>query len=60
VRVTYGRDSQHDVSTEGANVAEGLNLPAGRAGVLPCQYLEQAITTHVIDAGRFTIPRENV
>jgi len=28
--------------------------------VLPCQYLERAIAARVIDAGRFTIPDENV
>ena len=37
-----------------------LELPAGRTGVLPCQYLERAIAARVIDAGRFTIPDENV
>ena len=31
-----------------------------RNGVLPCQYLERAIAARVIDAGRFTIPEENV
>ena len=34
-----------------------LVLPEDRIGVLPCQYLEQAIAARVIDAGRFTIPR---
>src|SRR6478736_7999496 len=29
-------------------------------GVLPCQYLERAIAARVVDAGRFTIPDENV
>src|SRR6478736_9509889 len=29
-------------------------------GVLPCQYLERAIAARVVDAGRFTIPAENV
>src|SRR6058998_2464621 len=29
-------------------------------GVLPYQYLERAIAARVIDAGRFTIPEENV
>src|SRR5438445_9298544 len=29
-------------------------------GVLPCQYLERAIAARVIDAGRFTIPHDNV
>jgi dCTP deaminase len=38
----------------------GLALPSGRRGVLPCQYLEQAIATRVIHADRFTIPDENV
>ncbi len=37
-----------------------LELPADRTGVLPCQYLERAIAARVIDAGRFTIPEENV
>ncbi|HUI48516.1 MAG TPA: 2'-deoxycytidine 5'-triphosphate deaminase [Acidimicrobiia bacterium] len=37
-----------------------LDLPLYRKGVLPCQYLERAIDAKVIDAGRFTIPRENV
>ena len=37
-----------------------FELPAGRTGVLPCQYLEAAIAAKVIDAGRFTIPEENV
>ena len=37
-----------------------LELPAGRTGVFPCQYLERAIAARVIDAGRFTIPDENV
>jgi dCTP deaminase len=37
-----------------------LELPAGRSGVLPCQYLERAIAARVITADRFTIPDENV
>jgi dCTP deaminase len=37
-----------------------LVLPADRTGVLPCQYLERAIAARVIDAGRFTIPEQNV
>ncbi len=37
-----------------------LELPPDLAGVLPCQYLERAIAERVIDAGRFTIPEENV
>ena len=37
-----------------------LELPLYRTGVLPCQYIERAIAAGVIDAGRFTIPPENV
>jgi len=37
-----------------------LVLPSDRVGVLPCQYLEQAIRARVINAGPFTIPDENV
>jgi len=37
-----------------------LDLPLYRKGVLPCQHLERAIGAGVIDAGRFTIPPENV
>ncbi len=37
-----------------------FDLPGDRTGVLPCQYLERAIAARVIDAGRFTIPGENV
>jgi dCTP deaminase len=36
-----------------------FELPSG-SGVLPCQYLEQAIAARVITADRFTIPAENV
>jgi dCTP deaminase len=36
-----------------------LELPPGE-GVLPCQYLEQAIAARVVHADRFTIPAENV
>src|SRR5947209_5534345 len=43
-----------------ASAAVDLDLPTGRTGVLPCQYLERAIAARVIDAGRFTIPEENV
>ena len=39
---------------------EGFDLPAGREGVLPSQYLEAAIRAGVIDAGAFTIPPDNV
>jgi dCTP deaminase len=38
----------------------GLYLPPDRTGVLPCQYLEQAIVARVIHGDRFTIPSENV
>lgn len=37
-----------------------LELPRDSEGVLPNQYLEAAIAAGVIDAGDFTIPRENV
>src|SRR6476469_7630764 len=37
-----------------------LNLPPGRDGVLPSQYLAQAVDAGVISAGAFTIPRENI
>ncbi len=37
-----------------------LELPSGTEGVLPNQYLAAAIGAGVIDAGDFTIPRENV
>jgi len=37
-----------------------LDLPLYRTGVLPSQYLERAIAAKVIDAGRFTIPPENI
>ena len=37
-----------------------LELPEGRDGVLPCQYLERAIAARVVNADRFTIPAENV
>src|SRR4051812_876765 len=40
--------------------AVDLDLPLYRKGVLPCQYLEQAIAARVIHADRFTIPAENV
>ena len=41
-------------------MAETFELPSGKSGVLPSQYLERAIAAGVIDAGRFTIPEENV
>ncbi|HVE46049.1 MAG TPA: 2'-deoxycytidine 5'-triphosphate deaminase [Acidimicrobiales bacterium] len=37
-----------------------LVLPAGQRGVLPSQYLHQAIDAGVISAGGFTIPAANV
>jgi dCTP deaminase len=37
-----------------------LTLPPGREGVLPSHYLAQAIESGFIDAGRFTIPAENI
>ena len=37
-----------------------LNLPPGKDGVLPSQYLHAAVEAGVISAGGFTIPRENV
>jgi len=37
-----------------------LSLPTGRRGVLPNQYLAEAIREGVIDGGGFTIPPENV
>jgi len=37
-----------------------LDLPAGKAGVLPNQFLEAAIAARVIDAGDYTIPKHNV
>jgi dCTP deaminase len=36
------------------------DLPSGKEGVLPNQYLDSAIAEGVINAGEFTIPRENV
>jgi dCTP deaminase len=40
--------------------AAALGLPAGKQGVLPAQHLRRAIAAEAIDAGRFTIPDENV
>ena len=37
-----------------------LNLPEGAAGVLPSQYLEQAVAEGVIDAGEYKIPSANI
>jgi hypothetical protein len=37
-----------------------LDLPPGQTGVLPNQLIEAAIATGVIDAGGYTIPRENI
>jgi dCTP deaminase len=39
--------------------AETLVLPPGQ-GVLPAQHLRRAISAKVVDAGRFTIPQDNV
>jgi dCTP deaminase len=37
-----------------------LNLPPGRDGVLPSQYLAEAVDAGVVSAGRYTVPRENI
>jgi len=37
-----------------------LKLPSGKEGVLPNHLLAEAIESKVIDAGRFTIPTENI
>jgi dCTP deaminase len=37
-----------------------LRLPPGKEGVLPNQYLEEAIAEGVIDAGEFKIPSRNI
>ncbi|HTJ76360.1 MAG TPA: 2'-deoxycytidine 5'-triphosphate deaminase [Acidimicrobiales bacterium] len=37
-----------------------LNLPPGKDGVLPSQYLAQAVDAGVISADPFTVPRENI
>jgi dCTP deaminase len=37
-----------------------LNLPGGKEGVLPSQYLAAAMDAGAISAGAFTIPRENI
>lgn len=37
-----------------------MELPPGGAGVLPNQYLQQAIASGVIDAGKFVVPESNV
>jgi dCTP deaminase len=37
-----------------------LNLPPGRDGVLPSQYLARAVDEGVISAGPFTVPKENI
>ena len=41
-------------------MAPVLDLPPGRQGVLPSQFLDAAISAGVIDAGDFTIPRANI
>jgi dCTP deaminase len=43
-----------------ADTIAALGLPAGKQGVLPAQHLRRAIDAGVIDAGRFTIPPDNV
>jgi dCTP deaminase len=37
-----------------------VELPPGSAGVLPNQYLQRAIASGVIDAGKFVVPESNV
>lgn len=37
-----------------------LDLPIGRSGVLPNQYIDAAITAGAIDAGGYKIPQHNV
>lgn len=37
-----------------------LELPAGRGGVLPNQYIDAAIAAGAIDAGEYKIPQHNV
>ena len=37
-----------------------FELPSGREGVLPVQYLANAISSNVISGGGFTIPHENL
>jgi dCTP deaminase len=37
-----------------------LKLPPGQDGVLPSQYLRQAVDAGVISAGGFTVPTENI
>src|SRR5437660_1326673 len=37
-----------------------FSLPAGKDGVLPIQHLAQALSSHVISGGGFTIPQENL
>ena len=37
-----------------------LDLPTGRSGVLPNQYIDAAITAGAIDAGGYKIPQHNV
>ncbi len=39
---------------------EVFALPPMSKGVLPCQYIKTAISAGIIDAGRFTIPDENI
>ncbi len=37
-----------------------FELPSGREGVLPVQYLANAISSNIISGGGFTIPHENL
>ncbi|HLY83369.1 MAG TPA: 2'-deoxycytidine 5'-triphosphate deaminase [Acidimicrobiales bacterium] len=46
--------------SQSGRAAGGLQLPPGKQGVLPGQYLAQAIAAGVIDAGHFTIPAANI
>ena len=37
-----------------------FELPAGREGVLPNQYLEAAVAAGVIEAGGWRVPHEHI
>jgi dCTP deaminase len=41
-------------------VSGTFDLPSGREGVLPNQYIEAAVAAGVIEAGGWRIPNENV
>ena len=43
-----------------AGGAPSLGLPEGATGVLPDRLLRKAVELHVIDAGRFVVPPENI